>query len=175
MGKYKLGISSCKLRGGFHMDQHQACAGLSCLFSWKSIQVQSTGPFEGYRRDDMTKQTRALAIWKMNISSQRYSTCVPEICVSLWPCKAIREPIHSGHRCPVAEVCVKHDLKSSASSFSYTGSSVTLSVTPLSPSLTNTQFSHWSSSTNARFHTWNIKTYACKWYLQSFILNIWKT
>ncbi len=107
------------------------------MFSWKYIQVQSTGSSESYRRDDMTK-TRALAIWKMNISSQHYSTCVPEMCVSLWPCKEIRELIHSGRRCPVAEeVCVKHDLNSSASGLSYTRSSATLSVTPLSPSLTS--------------------------------------
>ncbi len=145
------------------------------LFVFMKIHSSAVDGVESYRRDDMTKQTRALAIWKMNISSQRYSTCVPEICVSLWPCKVIRELIHSGRRCLVAEVCVKHDLNLSASSLSYTGSSVTLSVTPLSPSLTNTQFSHWPSSTNARFHTWNIKTYACKWYLQSFILNILKS
>lgn len=67
---------------------------------------------------------------------QRYSTCVPEICVSVWACKAIRELIHSDRRCPVAEAeCVKHDLNTSASRLSCTGSSVTLCVTPLSPSL----------------------------------------
>lgn len=153
------------------IKHHSIC--LFKLFVFMKIHSSTVDGVESYRREDMTKQTRALAIWKMNISSQRYSTCVPEIRVSRWPCKVIREPIHSGHRCPVAELCVKHDLNSSASSLSYTGSSVTLSMTP-SPSLTNTQFS-LPSSTNAQFHTWNIKTYVCKWYLQSFLLNIWKT